>query len=197
AQRAPAARAAHGARPDGGLPPVRVGPAGRRRRVHREGVRMARDGGVADRLGGPRRRERGRGDRLRRRGRDAARRGGRRRPARRPRPARAERAVTAPRAACGGRRAAAGLVAAGPLVSPSAWDDTDFAAFQQGPSARHWLGTTQSGRDVFALTLHGARRSMLIGAVVAVAATGLAAVVGAVAGYAGGRADRVLMWGAD
>jgi len=114
--------------------------------------------------------------------------------------------VTAPRAAFGGRRAAAGLVllallaglvAAGPLVSPSAWDDTDFAAFQQGPSARHWLGTTQSGRDVFALTLHGARRSMLIGAVVAVAATGLAAVVGAVAGYAGGRADRVLMWGAD
>ncbi|TDB99032.1 ABC transporter permease [Actinomadura sp. 7K534] len=104
------------------------------------------------------------------------------------------------------RRAAAGLlllallfslVLLGPLVSPSGWDETDFTAFHEGPSARHWLGTTQSGRDVFALTLRGARTSLLVGLFVAAASTGLAAVIGAAAGYAGGRVDRVLMWGAD
>ncbi|HEY8482720.1 MAG TPA: ABC transporter permease [Spirillospora sp.] len=89
------------------------------------------------------------------------------------------------------------LVLGGPLAAPSPWDEVDVTAFHQGPSARHWLGTTQGGRDVFALTLRGARTSMLAGAEVAVVATGLAAVVGAVAGYAGGRVDRVLMLGTD
>lgn len=89
------------------------------------------------------------------------------------------------------------LVLAGPLVSPWKWDDTDFAAFREGPSSAHWLGTTQSGRDVFVLTLHGARRSLFVGLLAAMLSTGLAAVVGMVAGYAGGAFDRALMWGAD
>ncbi|WP_067884414.1 ABC transporter permease [Actinomadura chibensis] len=106
----------------------------------------------------------------------------------------------------GGRRAAAGavllgallvLVAAGPLVSPWGWDEIDFAAFREGPSAAHWLGTTQSGRDVFALTLRGARTSLLIGLLTAAISTGLAAAVGAAAGYAGGALDRGLTWGTD
>ncbi|MGP4027724.1 ABC transporter permease [Actinomadura sp. 3N407] len=104
------------------------------------------------------------------------------------------------------RRAVAGLVLlallfslvfGGPLVSPWGWDGTDFTAFHQGPSARHWLGTTHSGRDVFALTLRGAQRSLLIGLFAAVIATGLAAVVGTAAGFAGGPLDRTLMWGVD
>ncbi|MEU8796881.1 ABC transporter permease [Spirillospora sp. NPDC048819] len=110
------------------------------------------------------------------------------------------------RPGAGNRRVVAGLallallfslVSFGPLVSPWGWDDTDFAAFRQGPSATHWLGTTQSGRDVFALTLRGARKSLLIGVFVAVISTGLAAVVGTAAGYAGGRVDRILMRGVD
>ncbi|TDD83627.1 ABC transporter permease [Actinomadura rubrisoli] len=104
------------------------------------------------------------------------------------------------------RRVVAGLVLllllfllafTGPLVSPWGWDDTDFASFREGPSARHWLGTTQSGRDVFALTLRGMQKSLLIGLFVAVISTGLAAVVGTAAGFAGGWLDRVLMWGVD
>ncbi|GAA4229379.1 ABC transporter permease [Actinomadura meridiana] len=89
------------------------------------------------------------------------------------------------------------VVWGGPLVSPWSWDGTDLASFGEGPSARHWLGTTQSGRDVFATTLRGARRSLLIGLLVAVTSTGLAAAVGTVAGYAGGRLDRALMWSVD
>ncbi|MFI0409767.1 ABC transporter permease [Actinomadura sp. 3N508] len=104
------------------------------------------------------------------------------------------------------RRAVAGLVLlatllalvfAGPLVAPWSWDDTDFAALRSGPTAEHWLGTTESGRDVFAVTLRGARTSLLIGLAVAVISTGIAAVVGTAAGYAGGRLDRTLMWGVD
>ncbi|OLT28974.1 peptide ABC transporter permease [Actinomadura sp. CNU-125] len=89
------------------------------------------------------------------------------------------------------------LAAAGPALSPWAWDDIDFAAFGAGPSRRHWLGTTQNGRDVFAVTVHALRRSLLIGAAVAALATFLAALVGTAAGFAGGRADRALMWGVD
>lgn len=104
------------------------------------------------------------------------------------------------------RRAVVGLVLlvavfalafAGPLVSPWRWDEIDFAAFAQGPSVRHWLGTTQSGRDVFALTLRGTQKSLVIGLLAALLSTGLAAVVGTTAGFVGGLLDRVLMWGVD
>ncbi|WP_439951607.1 ABC transporter permease [Actinomadura macra] len=106
----------------------------------------------------------------------------------------------------GSRRALCGLMLlvflfalafAGPLLSPWSWDETDFAAFRQGPTSQHWCGTTQSGRDVFALTLRGTQKSLLIGLCVAIVSTGLAAVVGTVAGFAGGWPDRALMWGVD
>ncbi|TDD65310.1 ABC transporter permease, partial [Actinomadura darangshiensis] len=70
-------------------------------------------------------------------------------------------------------------------------------AFREGPSAGHWLGTTQSGRDVFALTLHGAQQSLLVGLLAAVLSTAFAAVAGTVAGFAGGWVDRTVMWGVD
>src|SRR5688572_27470592 len=73
----------------------------------------------------------------------------------------------------------------------------DFTAFLQPPSAEHWFGTTQIGGDVFAQTMRGLQKSLLIGLLVAVISTGLAAVVGAVAGYFGGWVDRVLMWIVD
>ncbi|MDL4818089.1 ABC transporter permease [Actinomadura opuntiae] len=114
--------------------------------------------------------------------------------------------VRLPRRLARNKRAVAGLVLlavlcavafAGPLLSPWGWDDTDFAAFRQGPSARHWLGTTQSGRDVLALTLRGTQRSLVIGMAAAVLSTGLAALVGTAAGFAGGWVDRILMWATD
>ena len=73
----------------------------------------------------------------------------------------------------------------------------DYTAFLQPPSADHWFGTTQIGGDVFAQTMRGLQKSLLIGLLVAVISTGLAAVVGAVAGYFGGWIDRVLMWIVD
>jgi len=73
----------------------------------------------------------------------------------------------------------------------------DFTAFLSPPSASHWFGTTQIGGDVFAQTMRGLQKSLLIGLLVAVISTGLAAIVGSVAGYFGGWVDRALMWVVD
>jgi peptide/nickel transport system permease protein len=61
-----------------------------------------------------------------------------------------------------------------------------------GPSAAHWLGTTQSGQDVLAQVVYGARISMGVGVLSAVIATALSIVVGLVGGYVGGVVDEVL-----
>jgi len=82
----------------------------------------------------------------------------------------------------------------GPHLSRWSYTDHDFSAFLAGPSTAHWFGTTQTGADVYALTLRGMQKSLIIGLLVAVLSTGLAALVGAFAGYLGGWVDRILMW---
>jgi peptide/nickel transport system permease protein len=77
------------------------------------------------------------------------------------------------------------------------YSSQDFGAFLQPPSGSHWFGTTQIGQDVFAQTMRGLQKSLVIGLLVALISTGLAAVVGACAGYFGGWVDRALMWGVD
>jgi len=62
----------------------------------------------------------------------------------------------------------------------------------RGPSGAHWLGTTQTGQDVFAQMVYGARVSMFVGVGSAVLATVLAVLVGLTAGYLGGVWDEVL-----
>ena len=72
------------------------------------------------------------------------------------------------------------------LLASRAPDAVDPAAALSGPSAAHWFGTDQLGRDVFARVVHGTRTSVLIG----LGATALAVVVGSALGVlaaAGGR----------
>ncbi|MBB6347593.1 ABC transporter permease [Nonomuraea muscovyensis] len=85
----------------------------------------------------------------------------------------------------------------GPFLGPYEWTDKDFLAFLSPPSGDHWWGTTTIGQDMYAVTLRGMQKSIVIGLLVAVIATGLAAVVGAFAGYFGGWVDKALMWGVD
>ncbi|MEU7892161.1 ABC transporter permease [Nonomuraea sp. NPDC049152] len=89
------------------------------------------------------------------------------------------------------------LAFAGPHLTHWTYTDQDFTAFLQPPSARHYWGTLQTGADVFAVTLRGMQKSLIVGLLVAVIATALAAVVGAFAGYFLGWTDRVLMWAVD
>jgi peptide/nickel transport system permease protein len=61
------------------------------------------------------------------------------------------------------------------------------------PSPAHLLGTDELGRDILNLTVHGARISMVIGLLATFITIFLGALVGIVAGYAGGRTDTFLM----
>lgn len=82
----------------------------------------------------------------------------------------------------------------GPFFSNHKWNELDFMALLQPPSKNHWFGTTQIGGDVFALTMRGLQKSLIIGLLVALFSTGLAAIVGGFAGYLGAKTDRALMW---
>lgn len=63
----------------------------------------------------------------------------------------------------------------------------------EGPSAEYPLGTDDLGRDVLARLLHGARYSLLIGGISVGIAVAMGVPLGAVAGYAGGRVDALVM----
>jgi peptide/nickel transport system permease protein len=89
------------------------------------------------------------------------------------------------------------LAFAGPYISRWDYHTPDLEAFLQPPSTSHWFGTSQIGQDVYAQTLRGLQKSLIIGLLTALFSTGTAAVVGACAGYFGGWADRVLMWFVD
>jgi peptide/nickel transport system permease protein len=82
---------------------------------------------------------------------------------------------------------------AAPLIAPQDPAAQDLAGRLAPPSAAHWLGTDELGRDLFARVLNGGRITlgMVVAVVLLVAPVGLA--VGSVAGYLGGFADRVLM----
>ena len=83
------------------------------------------------------------------------------------------------------------LAVIGPWIAPynpSAVSDSTLL----GPSAAHWLGTTQNGQDIYSQMLYGARASMVVGFGAAIATTVLSVLVGVTAGYIGGIGDELL-----
>jgi peptide/nickel transport system permease protein len=61
------------------------------------------------------------------------------------------------------------------------------------PSAQHWLGTDRFGRDILSRILYGARISLSIGFVATLISVTLGTVLGALAGFFGGKIDALLM----
>lgn len=61
------------------------------------------------------------------------------------------------------------------------------------PSAEHWLGTDENGRDVFARLIVGGRISLAVGLIGAVLTVLFASFIGVLSGYFGGTVDHVLM----
>lgn len=62
----------------------------------------------------------------------------------------------------------------------------------QGPSLKHFFGTDELGRDLFARIVHGSRYSLLIGLATSLMALVVGAILGASAGYFGGVVDNVI-----
>ncbi len=88
------------------------------------------------------------------------------------------------------------LALAAPLIADLRGIDpteTDLFRRFEGPSARHWLGTDDLGRDLFQRLLDGGRVSLLVGISGAVLSAILGAFIGVLAGYLGGRLDAFLM----
>ena len=69
----------------------------------------------------------------------------------------------------------------------------DIANRLQPPNAAHWLGTDQYGRDVLARLIYGARISLTIGVITVFASLVIGGLIGAIAGFYGGKLDNVLM----
>lgn len=81
----------------------------------------------------------------------------------------------------------------GPIIFPNPnVINPNPASFNQPPSAQHWFGTTNSGQDVFAQTIAGARNSITLCITVSILANIVAIVVGMSAGYFGGIVDDIL-----
>ncbi len=80
-----------------------------------------------------------------------------------------------------------------PLIIPYKVDAVNLKYKLKLPSAEHWFGTDELGRDIFSRLLYGARFSLQIGILgVLISATG-GILLGSVAGYFGGATDNLIM----
>jgi ABC-type dipeptide/oligopeptide/nickel transport system permease subunit len=84
-----------------------------------------------------------------------------------------------------------------PVVAP--YDPTfqDYASTNQGPSAAHWFGTDNLGRDILSRVIYGSRVSLLVGVVAVGIGLLVGVAVGVAAGFLGGKVDAVLMRATD
>ncbi len=85
------------------------------------------------------------------------------------------------------------LAIVGPLLSPYSYSDQSLADANQPPSAAHWFGTDNLGRDLATRICYGARISLSIGIVASLINLGIGVLYGGVSGYFGGRIDSVMM----
>jgi peptide/nickel transport system permease protein len=87
-----------------------------------------------------------------------------------------------------------GLVALlAPVIAPDPPAVVDVANRLKPPSDLHWLGTDVLGRDVFSRLLYGARTSLAVGFTVVLLASLFGTLLGAIAAYARGWVEEVLM----
>ncbi|MEM9515682.1 MAG: ABC transporter permease [Actinomycetota bacterium] len=86
-----------------------------------------------------------------------------------------------------------GACAAAPWIAPYDFAEQDLSSTFASPNGTYWLGTDSLGRDQLSRLLYGGRVSLAVGFGVALVAGLFGTLVGAIAGYAGGWIDAVLM----
>jgi len=85
------------------------------------------------------------------------------------------------------------LAICGPLLTDQSYSKQVLLDANHKPSALHWFGTDDLGRDVYARILYGARISLFIGLMAALIDLVIGIIYGGVAGYFGGRIDNIMM----
>lgn len=80
-----------------------------------------------------------------------------------------------------------------PVVSRYDPDAVDLRAQNLGPTWDHWFGTDRTGRDTFARVVYAGRVSLAVGVVAVAISVVVATVLGATAGFFGGRVDNLIM----
>jgi peptide/nickel transport system permease protein len=80
-----------------------------------------------------------------------------------------------------------------PYIAPQGIDDENLLSRLKPPTAQHWFGTDELGRDVFSRVLYGARISMTVGFVAVAGALITGALLGVAAGYVGRSVDSAIM----
>ncbi|MEG6586698.1 ABC transporter permease [Dendrosporobacter sp. 1207_IL3150] len=81
----------------------------------------------------------------------------------------------------------------GPWLSPISYSDQNLMQANRPPSSDHWFGTDNLGRDLFIRVLYGARISLAIGIVASLLNLTIGVIYGGIAGFFGGRTDRIMM----
>ena len=79
------------------------------------------------------------------------------------------------------------------FIAPYGYAEMDWKSPFQHPSAQHWFGTDEFGRDIFSRIVYGARISLLVGFVSVGIAVVVGGTLGAIAGFYGKRVDNVIM----
>jgi peptide/nickel transport system permease protein len=77
-----------------------------------------------------------------------------------------------------------------PWIAPQNPSNINLPSRLQPPSGAHWFGTDELGRDIFSRVIYGARISMLVGGSVVAGSLLLGLILGSIAGYYGGLADK-------
>lgn len=81
----------------------------------------------------------------------------------------------------------------GPYLSPYGYNDTDLTNIEGRPSAKHWLGTDQIGRDILSRLMYGARTAVLVATLTSLIGTALGITLGAAAAYLGGWVETLIL----
>jgi len=81
----------------------------------------------------------------------------------------------------------------GPILSPYTYSDQDLNATNQPPSAAHWFGTDNLGRDLLTRVLFGARISLSVGFVASFIILTIGVIYGGISGFFGGWLDNLMM----
>jgi peptide/nickel transport system permease protein len=79
-----------------------------------------------------------------------------------------------------------------PWIAPQDPAHIDLATRLSPPSAAHWCGTDELGRDILSRLIYGSQVSMLVGSSVVASSLGIGLIIGSLAGYYGGRLDRFI-----